>query len=83
MRLLNHDADAALDNLVLLLTQPEAAKLVVELQRLLATPEQTAHAHVLGEDDGQAHKEIALALYRPGQPDGLPERFQHLILTDS
>jgi len=82
MRLLNHDADAPLDNLVLLLTQSEAAKLVAELQRLLATPEQTGHAHVLGGEDGHVQKEIAVALYRPEQTDGFNERFRQLILTD-
>ena len=82
MRMLNHDTDTRIDNLILLLTSQEAKELSAALSRLLATPDQPAHAHVLSDDPGQAPKEIALALYHAGQVEGLPARYQQLILTD-
>ena len=83
MRMLNHDTDARVDNLILLLTPKEAEELSAALTRLLAAPDTPVHAHVLSDDHGQAPKEIALALYRERQAEEFPERFQRLIQQDT
>ena len=75
MRILDETRDNSVDRATLLLTRSEAQELLDSLQSLL-TDGKGQHAHVPSED---YLKEIAIAIYEPGNVEGFNQRCQKLI----
>jgi len=75
MRILDETRDNSVDRATLLLTRSEAQELLDSLKSLIADGK-GQHAHVPSED---YKKEISIAIYEPGNPEGFNQRCQRLI----
>lgn len=79
MRILNQDNGQSIKNILLLLTDSEAAELRDDLGRLLSHKVPNDHSHI--NDSEYAH-ELSLALYRVNDAAPFDDRVKKLILLD-
>ncbi|KJR97696.1 MAG: hypothetical protein VR68_12315 [Peptococcaceae bacterium BRH_c4a] len=79
MRILNQDNDKAIKNVLILLTQEEAAELKDDLERMLQGNIFHEHTHI--NDMGIEH-ELTVAIYDSLKIECLNERIKKLVLED-
>ena len=77
MRILDHDHDRSLNNVILYLTQEEAAEFSSTLISLLASNTVADHGHISSKD---YKKEITICSYDMNNLEGFDERSKKLIL---
>jgi|LSQX01.1.fsa_nt_gb hypothetical protein len=79
MRILDQDTNKATKNVLLLLTQSEAAELRDDLNRMLSLNRESDHSHI---SDLEYEHEITVAIYGNDKINSFDERTKMLIEND-
>lgn len=78
MRILDQDTDKATKNILILLTQSEAAELRDDLDRMLSHKIIADHSHI---NDIEYEREITVAIYEDKAIGDFDERTKKLIVS--
>lgn len=79
MRILNQDENKSIKNVLLMLTDEEAAELRDDLDRLLSKKVSNDHSHI---NNLEYTHELSIALYDANNIEEFDERTKKLILHD-